>query len=110
MSGQQSSERTPLLRPHSNGQGNGSAIQDDDIQAAEVVGQGALEAPQYTGLGKTRSYSHSHWLAPDEDAATRPEPDNPNEFGEDGLLAGVTRTQFRFVFGGILGGYFVSFT
>ena len=104
----QASERTPLLRPKSSDRHHHkSAIHEDDIQAAEVVGEGALEAPRF-GLGKTRSYSHSHWLAPDEDSAARPEPDDPHEFGEDGLLAGITRTKFRFIFGGILLGYFVS--
>jgi hypothetical protein len=110
MSGPQSSERTPLLRNTSDTRGNGSAIQDDDIQAAEVAGQGALGAPQFPEIGKIRSHSQNHGLAPDEDAASRPEPEDPGEFGDDGLLAGVTRTRFRFVFGGILGGYFVSQT
>jgi hypothetical protein len=110
MSGHQSSERTPLLRQTSGSHGNGSAIQDDDIQAAEVVGQGALDAPKFPDLGKRGSSSHSQRSAPDEDAAARPEPEDLSNFGADGLLAGVTRTRFRFIFGGILGGYFVSST
>ncbi|KAF2688245.1 MFS general substrate transporter [Lentithecium fluviatile CBS 122367] len=108
MSGHQPSERTPLLRPSSDSHGNDSAIHDDDLHVAEIAGQGALEVPRFPGLGKRRSYSHSHWLAPDEDSNARPEPEDPGEFGEDGLLAGVTRAQFRFVFGGILLGYFIA--
>lgn len=103
-----SSERTPLLRNTSNKAGHGLVIQDEDIEEAEVAGQGSLGPSQFPELGRRRSYSHSHWLAPDEDVAALAEPEDPGEFGADGLLTGVTRTQFRFVFGGILLGYFVS--
>jgi hypothetical protein len=107
-----SSERTPLLSYNGPGDyaGNDSAIQldEDDIQAAKVAGQGGLEPGQFPEFGTRRSYSHSHWLAPDEDANGRPEPEEAAQFQENGLLSGVSRTKFRCIFGGILLGYFVS--
>ncbi|KAF2188204.1 MFS general substrate transporter [Zopfia rhizophila CBS 207.26] len=110
MNGHQPSERTSLLRSSSSRSsdrtGNESAIEEDDIQAVESVGVGALEPTHLPELGKRRSYSHSHWLAPDEDAGGTEEPENINEFQEDGLLGGVSRTRFRLIFGGILLGYF----
>jgi hypothetical protein len=106
------SERTPLLSYNGPGDyaGNDSAIQldEDDIQAAKVAGQGSLKPSQFPNLGKRRSYSHSHWLAPDEDATGRPEPEAVAQFQENGLISGVSRTKFRCIFGGILLGYFVS--
>ncbi|KAF2248799.1 MFS general substrate transporter [Trematosphaeria pertusa] len=103
------SERTPLLRSVSDGHHpNETAIDDDGVQTAEVAGAAPLEAPRYPELGKRRSYSHSHWLAPEDDCNEWPEPESPGEFGDDGLLAGLTRTKFRFIFGGILLGYFIA--
>jgi hypothetical protein len=105
-------ERTPLLRSNSGnatGQSeNEHAIEDYDIQAIAEVGQGALQPGEFPELGKRRSYSHSHWLAPDDDANVRDEPDLRVKFEENGLLSGISKTQFRFIFGGILLGYFVS--
>jgi hypothetical protein len=63
--------------------------------------------PSFPERGKTRSYSHSHWLAPDEDSSSRPEPEAPAQFQENGLLSGISRTKFRLIYGGILLGYFV---
>ena len=107
------SERTPLLSYNGPGDyaGNDSAVQldEDDIQAAKVARQGDHESGQFPDLRKRRSYSHSHWLAPDEDAAGRPEPEDIAQFQENGLISGVSRTKFRCIFGGILLGYFVSF-
>ncbi|KAJ4301381.1 hypothetical protein N0V90_003473 [Kalmusia sp. IMI 367209] len=104
MNGHRASERTPLLRPSSAERHTESAIYDDDIQDAEVA-QGALTAPQFPGLGKQRSYSSSHWLAPEQDVS-QDQPDDPSAFGEDGLLAGLSRTRFRCIIGGVFMGYF----
>lgn len=101
------SERTPLLRPQASDRPNESAIFEDDIQDAEVA-QGALTAPQFPALGKQRSYSSSHWLAPDQEVSPE-QPDEPGVFGPDGLLAGLSRTKFRCIIGGVFAGYFVGF-
>jgi hypothetical protein len=104
LNGNRSSERTPLLgSPESN---KGTPAVDDEVTA---LGQGALEPGTFPELGKKRSYSHSHWLAPDEDANGRPEPEDIAQFQDDGLLGGISRTRFRFIYGGILLGYFVSY-
>lgn len=112
MNGSPPSERTPLLHPsspHPNSRSHDDAVIDDaDIRAAEEVGEGALEAPTFPELGKRRSYSHSHWLAPDEDANAREEPEFKARFQENGLLEGLSKWKFRCIFGGILLGYFVS--
>ena len=111
MSGHQPSERTPLLQPTSAlSHADDSAILENDAQTAEVVGQGALEAPQFPQIGKPRSRSHSPGLGPDEDSIARSEPDKLANFGENGILAGIGKAKFWFVFGGILMGYFVSST
>lgn len=99
------SERTPLLRPKSPDQQNESAVFEDDIQNAEVA-QGALTAPQFPELGKQRSYSSSHWLSPEQEPSSE-QPDEPGLFGQDGLLAGLSRTKFRCIIGGVFMGYFV---
>jgi hypothetical protein len=100
------SERTPLLRPQSSDRPSESAVYEDDIQDA-VVAQDALAAPQFPALGKQRSYSSSHWLAPDQEIPPE-QPDGPGVFGEDGLLAGLSRTKFRCIIGGVFAGYFVG--
>lgn len=102
------SERTPLLRSNSSQRQNGSAVYEDDVQDAEVA-QGALTAPQFPALGKQRSYSSSHWLAPDQEP-TSDQQDEPGAFGEDGLLRGLSRTQCRCIIFGVFMGYFVSYT
>jgi hypothetical protein len=110
--GSQPSEQTPLLSSASNGRArspeNGSATGDDNVHAIGDSIQGPLEPPIFPELGKPRSYSHSHWLAPDEDSNTIPELGNPPHFQENGLLAGLSKARFRLVYGGILLGYFVS--
>ncbi|PSN61848.1 MFS general substrate transporter [Corynespora cassiicola Philippines] len=107
--GSHSTERTPLLRPTSaERRQNESAVAEDDVHATDAVGQGALQVPQFPDLGKRRSYSHSHWLAPDEDAAGLPEPEEPAQFQDNGLLSGISRTKFRCIFGGIVLGYFIA--
>jgi hypothetical protein len=108
MNNNRQTERTPLLQPTFEDHENEATIQGDDIQVAEVIGQGALEAPQFPDGGKGKIQSHSHHLTPDASPAAQPKPDDTGAFGQDGLLAGVTRKQFRLIFGGILLGYFVS--
>lgn len=105
MNGGQSTERTPLLPSNSQQSGNGSAI--NGSPSLESIGEAALGVPDLPVLGKTRSYSHSHWLAPDEDPNVIPEPETPPQFREDGLLEGISKTKFRLIYGGILLGYFV---
>jgi hypothetical protein len=60
-----------------------------EVDTADTIGQGALEAPRF----------------PD---TSSPKPNELVNFGEDGLLAEITRSQFRFIFGSILLSYFVS--
>jgi hypothetical protein len=112
MKGKQPSERTPLLRSITErteqSQEHETSVLEGDVRAIEEVGQGALEPGIFPELGKQRSYSHSHWLAPDEDASGRPEAETTAQFEENGLLSGLSRTRFWFIFGGILLGYFVS--
>ncbi|KAF9739461.1 hypothetical protein PMIN06_001066 [Paraphaeosphaeria minitans] len=100
------SERTPLLRPQSSARPSESAVYEDDIQDAEIA-QGALTAPEFPALGKQRTYSSSHWLAPDQEVSAE-QPDEPGVFGEDGLLAGLSRTKFRCIIGGVFAGYFIA--
>lgn len=87
-----SSERTPLLAPPSP-QEEPVPIEDEDILAAQEIGEGGQEVPQFPYLGKTIS---------------RIEAEHIVKFQENGLLEGVPTWQFRCVFGGILMGYFVS--
>jgi hypothetical protein len=106
MTGRKPSERTPLLQSSSSeGYENDSVITENDIQTAEVVGDGALEVPQFPGLGKQNSQSHNNL---DGESDSVPKPADLANFGENGLLVGITKTKFRFIFGGILMGYFVS--
>ncbi|KAF2873328.1 major facilitator superfamily domain-containing protein [Massariosphaeria phaeospora] len=112
MNGHSPSERTPLLHSSSSNGGDHppdeSAVDAEDVVSAGVIGEGALEAPKYPDLERPRSYSHSHWLAPDEDSASRPEPENIAQFQENGLLGGMSKARFRCIFGGIVLGYFVA--
>ncbi|CAI6273471.1 unnamed protein product [Periconia digitata] len=85
-----SDERTPLLQPTDNRGGrDDSLVQGDSITTADVVGEGALEAPKLP------------------DPSPR-KPDDLVNFGQDGLLADISRTQFRLIFGGILLAYFIT--
>ncbi|KAF2747843.1 MFS general substrate transporter [Sporormia fimetaria CBS 119925] len=95
----QPSERTPLLHSRSSEENGKPAIRH--------ASEGTLEPHLSPGLAKT--FSHSHWLAPDEDPNVIPAPVGfQPQFQENGLLAGLSRTRFRFVLGGILLGYFVA--
>jgi hypothetical protein len=107
-------ERTPLLysssaRTAEHGAASESAIEEDDIVDAEVYGSVGLQPDRSSLIARKSSFSsHSHWLAPAEDDGATGEPQNVDEFKEDGLLGGISKTRFRFIFGGIVMGYFVS--
>ncbi|KAF2473851.1 MFS general substrate transporter [Lindgomyces ingoldianus] len=105
--GHQPTARTPLLRSEDR-RGTAPAIDEDDGEAIEVIGCGALEQGQPHSLGQRRSYAHSHWLAPDEDEGGQDESQSVEHFQLNGLLGGISRTQFRFIFGGIVLGYFIA--
>ncbi|KAF2121396.1 major facilitator superfamily domain-containing protein [Lophiotrema nucula] len=111
MSSNGATERTPLLRSASgrseNRAADDSAIDDVDVRASEEVGIGALE-PEFPDLGKRRSYSHSHWLAPEDDAGGNQESERLVKFQENGVLEGISRTRFWFTFGGIIMSYFIA--
>ena len=87
------SEQTPLLRPTS---------------PERPSQQSQDELLSFPGLAKRPSYTNSHWLAPAEDASGTSRDEAPAQFQENGLLSGVSRTRFRFIYAGILLGYFVS--
>lgn len=103
------SERTPLLRRITERNEDGSPIEDANVLAAEVAQQGEGGAPTFPDLGKSRSrrYSHGQLVVPD-DERPRPEDAHLVKFQENGLIEGVSKWKFRFVFGGILMGYFVG--
>ncbi|KAH7398224.1 major facilitator superfamily domain-containing protein [Pyrenochaeta sp. MPI-SDFR-AT-0127] len=102
------SERTPLLHATPYRHEAESAIYADDVQATEVAAQGEGGPPQFPELGKSRTYSHGQLVVPDDDLAPRPELDNLVKFQQNGKLEGVGVWKFRFVFGGIVLGYFIA--
>jgi hypothetical protein len=98
----QLSERTPLLQStsdQSSTPANEPAIDENDVQVSEVVGQGALGPGISHESGKTPSHGN---------ADARREPETTARFAENGLLEGISKTKFRLIYGGILLGYFVS--
>ncbi|KAF2026424.1 MFS general substrate transporter [Setomelanomma holmii] len=103
------SERTPLLRRITERNEDVSPIDDADALAAEVAQQGEGGAPAFPELGKTRSrsYSHGQLVVPDGDGA-RSEHEHLVSFQENGLIEGVSKWRFRYVFGGIVMGYFIA--
>jgi hypothetical protein len=103
------SERTPLLRRITERNEDASPIEDADVLAAEVAQQGEGGAPAFPELRKSRSrsYSHGQLVVPDDEGASA-DPERLVKFQENGLIEGVSKWRFRFVFGGILMGYFVS--
>ena len=113
---QKANERTPLLRSASNAsteEETASEIvidENDELEAAAAAGSTALRPDLNLDLRRSRSYSHSHWLAPNEDDGATAEVNDGDAFKEDGLLGGISRTRFRFIFGGIVLGYFVSYS
>jgi hypothetical protein len=103
------SERTPLLRRITERNEDVSPVEDADILAAEVAQQGEGGAPTFPELRKSRSrsYSHGQLVVPDDEGASA-DPERLVKFQDNGLIEGVSKWKFRFVFGGILMGYFVS--
>ena len=100
-------EESPLLNSFiSSTYGTDEAVIENGNHQAQEPGGPRLESGHPPDLSNIRSYTHSHWLAPDEDQGTTAESETPTE-GEI-LLGGVSKTKFRFIFGGILVGYFVS--
>ncbi|PVI02520.1 MFS general substrate transporter [Periconia macrospinosa] len=87
MAERQHSERTPLLQSHN--RTHESAIEENDVVSADAVGEGALEAPKF----------------PD---SSSPKPGELENFGPDGLLADISRAQFRWIFAGIVLSLFVT--
>jgi hypothetical protein len=84
MGGSNISERTPLL-PATDTRGDTNEATpplEAEVDTADTIGQGALEAPRF----------------PD---TSSPKPNELVNFGEDGLLAEITRSQFRFIFGSL---------
>jgi hypothetical protein len=103
------SERTPLLRRITERNEEGSPIEDAHVLAAEVAQQGQGSAPAFPESRKSRSrgFSRGRLTVPGDEGAGSQE-DHLVKFQENGLVEGVSRAKFRFVFGGILMGYFVS--
>ena len=100
------SERTPLLRSVSPKPQDDSSVTEDEVTATEVAQQGESGAPQFPELGNCGDQSHGQSIVPDDG----PGAGNLVKFQENGKLEGVGVWKFRFVFGGILLGYFVSLT
>jgi len=102
------SERTPLLRRITERNEEGSPIEDADVLAAEVAQQGEGAAPTIPELRKSRSGSRAEeqLVLPGDDEST--EEARLVRFQENGILEGISKWQFRFVFGGDVMGLFVS--
>src|SRR5690242_12426980 len=92
-SGTAPSETTPLLASPGLRQEDPVPIQEEDVRAAQEVGEGGQEIPQFPELGKSISRAEAEHLV---------------RFQKNGLLEGVPTWRFRCVFGGIVVGYFVS--
>lgn len=105
---QNANEQTPLLLGTSAqdaGSANESAI-EEDVDGNREAG---LQPDRPVDLGRKTSFSSpTHWLAPAEDDGASHQDENIDHFKEDGLLGGISRRRFRFIFGGIVLGYFVS--
>ncbi|KAJ4368155.1 hypothetical protein N0V83_006511 [Neocucurbitaria cava] len=104
----QYSERTPLLQSASHSQERSPAVHEDDVQFAEVAAQGEGGAPQFPDLGKGKSPPRGQPGEQNDDPLSRPELENLVKFQENGKLEGVGDWKFRFIFGGILLGYFIA--
>lgn len=98
------SERTPLLRSTS----ANHPVTEDAITTAEVAQQGQGAAPQFPTLQKARSGSLTESVDPGDVPPITDETESLTKFQKNGKLEGVGEWKFRFVFGGILLGYFVS--
>ncbi|KAJ4990259.1 major facilitator superfamily transporter [Stagonosporopsis vannaccii] len=87
------SETTPLLASRGLSQEDPVPIQEEDVLAAQEVGEGGQEVPQFPELGKSISRAEAEHLV---------------RFQKNGLLEGVPTWRFRCVFGGIVVGYFIA--
>jgi hypothetical protein len=81
-------------------------LEDGDVEAATDIGGPGLQQGHAPDLSKIRTYSHSHWLAPDEDTCPAVEPRDATE--ESPFLGDISRGRFWLIFIGILFSYFVS--
>ncbi|KAI4628395.1 hypothetical protein J4E80_002534, partial [Alternaria sp. BMP 0032] len=98
------SERTPLLRSTS----ANTPVTEDAITTAEVAQQGQGAAPQFPTSQKARSGSLTGSVDPGHVPPITDETESLTKFQKNGKLEGVGEWRFRFVFGGILLGYFVA--
>ncbi|KAI4674911.1 uncharacterized protein J4E84_010353 [Alternaria hordeiaustralica] len=98
------SERTPLLRSTS----ANTPVTEDAITTAEVAQQGQGAAPQFPTSQKARSGSLTGSVDPGHVPPITDEAESLTKFQKNGKLEGVGEWRFRFVFGGILLGYFVA--
>ncbi|KAI4706044.1 hypothetical protein J4E81_000930, partial [Alternaria sp. BMP 2799] len=96
------SERTPLLRSTS----ANHPVTEDAITTAEVAQQGQGAAPQFPTSQKARSGSLTESVDPGDVPPITDETESLTKFQKNGKLEGVGEWKFRFVFGGILLGYF----
>jgi hypothetical protein len=101
-------ERTPLLRRITERNEEGSPVEDAHVLAAEVAQQGQGGPPVSPVSRKSRSRVYSHGSLVGEADGANSEDAHLVKFQENGLIEGVSKWKFRFVFGGILMGYFVS--
>jgi hypothetical protein len=103
------SERTPLLRsPPANHQDQSRLITEDAVTNAEVAQQGEGAAPQFPISETANSGSVAQSVDPGDAPTIADATESLVRFQKNGKLEGVGEWRFRFVFGGILLGYFVS--
>ncbi|KAF2813177.1 MFS general substrate transporter [Mytilinidion resinicola] len=108
--GNHGNERTPLLLPTTSGGGleehEEAVLEDGEIEAAAEIGGPGFQPGHAPDLSKIRSYSHSHWLAPDEDTGSAVEPEGTTK--QSPFLGGVSKARFWLIFIGILFAYFIA--
>ncbi|KAF1993133.1 MFS general substrate transporter [Amniculicola lignicola CBS 123094] len=106
--GDNPSERTPLLSGHPQNQAVDEATVPENNDSAVVEGiPGDPEPGISVGLGQRRG-SYKSYLdeeVEDEETEATAEQEGTSGFGDDGLLKGISKAKFRFIFGGILLGY-----
>ncbi|KAI4938317.1 hypothetical protein J4E85_000757 [Alternaria conjuncta] len=96
------SERTPLLRSTS----ANHPVTEDAITTAEVAQQGQGAAHQFPTSQKARTGSLTESVDPGDVPPITDETESLTKFQKNGKLEGIGEWKFRFVFGGILLGYF----